>query len=329
MPTTCSIYGLGLEVNVAISSLAGLPKPARVDIRLKLGEMPPEVDVAGNVDAREYYVSPHLDELGQPDIRVESLLDLRYHRISYSDGTTVVIDAQGENVWAVGHEDTSDEDTATCLLGPIFGLVLRLRGVTCLHASAIVIGDSAIALVGPSGSGKSSTAAAFARLGFPVLSDDKVALVELHDSFQVQPAYPSVRLWGESVSSQFGSEDALPRITPNWDKRYLDLNGPGFQFQSKALPLAAIYFLGQRSGAPDLPRIEETSPREGLMALVSDMHASQLLNKPRRVEEFDFLARLVRQLPLRRVTPSDDFGKISQLCDSIVADFQKLALSGS
>ncbi len=38
------------------------------------------------------------------------------------------------------------------LLGLILGFVLRLRGVTCLHASAIAVRDRAIALLGPASS---------------------------------------------------------------------------------------------------------------------------------------------------------------------------------
>ena len=41
------------------------------------------------------------------------------------------------------------------------GFVMLLRGIVCLHASAIAIDDEAIALLGPAGSGKSTTAAAF------------------------------------------------------------------------------------------------------------------------------------------------------------------------
>ena len=94
---------------------------------------------------------------------------------------------------------------------------------SCLHASAVAIEGRAVAIVGPSGAGKSSTAAAFARLGYPVLSDDIVALTGDGQRFHVQPAYPRVRLWPSAVTSLFGSRDALPRIVPDWEKRYLPL----------------------------------------------------------------------------------------------------------
>jgi hypothetical protein len=159
-----------------------------------------------------------------------------------------------------------------------------------------------------------------------VLTDDVLALSDLGDDFEVQPAYPRVRLWTESVAAMFGSADALPRITPNWDKRFLDLNGPDCRFQHEALPLAAIYFLGGRSDALGTPRVETVSSRTGLMTLVSDTYVTYLLDPSRRAQEFELLGRLVANVPLRQVTPSTDLDRISELCDVIVDDFRKIAV---
>ncbi len=81
-------------------------------------------------------------------------------------------------------------DIVPYLQGQLLGLVQRLRGVTCLHASAILIGDRAIAVAGFAGAGKSSTAAAFLQMGFPVLADDVVPVFEEAGKFMVQPAHP-------------------------------------------------------------------------------------------------------------------------------------------
>lgn len=326
MPISCSIYGLGLQVNVPIAGLARLPAPRRIDVRMTIGAMPSDLEQLPGGSAQEYYVSPRLDEHDQPGLRAFKLLDAKYHQIAYSDGTTVVVDAAGENVWAVGPASATVEDTATYLLGPVLGFVLRLRGVTCLHASAVAVDGQAVALVGTSGAGKSSTAAAFARLGYPVLTDDVLALADYGDSFAVQPAYPRVRLWTETVASMFGTADALPLIAPNWDKRFLDLSEPNCQFQREPLPLAAIYFLGDRSDAPDAPRVTEVSARTGLMTLVSDTYITYLLDLARRAREFELLGRLVANVPLRQVTPHADIRRISDLCRLVIDDFRSIVV---
>ena len=328
---TCShsVYGLGIQVNVPIAGLAGLKAPPQVDVEISLGSMPPFLAAIPRDEWLEHYVGSDEGERGEPGNRYWRRSGGDYFRIEYVDGTVIVVNAQGSRVWAVSPQSATVEDTATYLLGPTLGFVLCLRGITCLHASAIAIADRAVALVGPTGSGKSSTAAAFARLGCPVLTDDVLALVDEGSFFTAQPAYPRVRLWPTSAESLFGSVDALPRITPGWDKRFLDLNGPRYRFQHRPLPLAAIYFLDERSADPVAPRIKAVGAREGLMSLVANSYATNLLDKPMRAKEFPVLGRLVESIPLRRVTPSADFGRITEACELITDDFLQMASCAS
>jgi hypothetical protein len=322
MSITCSIYGLGLQVNTAIAGLATLPKPERIDVVMTLGELPPGIDQIPESSVQSQYVSPQVDDDGRPEIVISTLLDSGFHRIAYSDGMNVVVDAHGTRVWVDGPH--SVDYMATSLLGPILGLVLRLRGIACLHGSAVAVGGQAIALVGPSESGKSSTAAAFARLGHAVLTDDKLAVLRRGDHYEVQPAYPSVRLWPESVASLFGSADALPVIAADSDKRFLDLTQTGFRFQSTPLPLAAIYFLGERRVMTDIAQIGPVTPRAGLMTLVSDLHATSVLDRSQRSAEFEFLGQLVENVPMRQLTPNADIALIDRLCQAILDDFDQL-----
>ena len=324
MSRSYSIYGLGVNTNVPIAGLAGLEPARQVDVRVSLGSMPPIVSSVPEEAWREYYASADLNEDGEHRIRVWRSAGNAHFRVTYADGTTFVVDALGSHIWATWPELASVEDTATYLLGPVLGFVLRLRGVTCLHASAVAIHGRAVALVGPSGSGKSTTAAAFARSGFAILTDDVLAFKDEGTRFNVQPAYPRVRLWPRSVEALFGSVDALPLITPGWNKRFLDLSGRHCGFQHEPLPLAAVYFLAERSAGPEVPRIVEIGARDGLMSLVANTYTSYLLDKQLRAAEFDLLGRLVQSTPLRRVTPSTDFGRITELCELITEDCLQL-----
>jgi hypothetical protein len=216
------------------------------------------------------------------------------------------------------------EDTATYLLGPVMGFTLLLRGSVCLHASAIAVGDQAIALLGPSGAGKSTTAAAFARSGYGVLSDDVVALANQGQTFLAQPAYPRIRLWPESVSALYGTGDALPCLTPTWDKRYLDLTGTGYRFQQEPLPLAAVYILDERREDQTSPSVQAVTAGEGLIALVANTYATRLMDKKMRAREFEMLGRIVTGVSVRRATAHTDMSHLSKLCDRILEDFHML-----
>jgi hypothetical protein len=289
--------------------------------------MPFWLDEVTGVDEEICYTSRHLDDLGQPLVRVHRVRGGDYFRLTYADGVAFLIDRAGSRIWSTWPATLSIEDTAIYLLGPILGFALRLRGVTCLHASAIAIGDEAIAFLGPGGAGKSTTAAAFAQRGYRVLSEDVVALRDSDDGFVVQPGYPHIRLWPTSVEMLHRFPEALPPLTPNWDKRYLDLVENGYQFQRSPLPLAAVYILGDRRAQPEAPVIEKISAREALMTLVENTYVNYLLEPAMRRDEFTVLTRLVEHVPIRSVRPHVDCARLAQLCDAILEDSQKICLS--
>lgn len=241
----------------------------------------------------------------------------------YRDNTTFVIDAHGSEVWADWPDDLTFEDMSTYLYGPIFAFLLRRRGLLCLHASSIRVGGSAIAVLGSGGAGKSTTAAAFAKSGFHVITDDVTALVEQSSTFLVQPGYPGLRLWPDSVSSLWGSPDALPAMTPNWEKRYLDLPKNGYQFATQPIPLSAIYVLGKRVDDPNAPLIEPDQ-QPAFVRLLANSYQNYLLDNGMRACEFDVLSRLVKAVPVRLVSPHADISRLPQLLELILRDIEVL-----
>lgn len=321
MPYRCTIYGLGVVANRPIP---GVPssETATDDIRIVFGTLPVWLHAVSGAQIETSYIADYTDECGNPVLCVFRLLEGQYYKFCYADGTVFVVDHVANDVWAEWPEPLTLEDATTYLLGPIMGFVMLLRGVVCLHASAIAIGSDAIALVGPAGAGKSTTAAAFAERGFSILAEDVVTLDDRIDHFLVRPAYPCIRLWPASVKALYGSESHLPKLTPNWDKCYLDLTDWPDQFQQQPLPLAAIYLLHERRDDSDAPFVEPLDRAVGLMSLVANTYATKLMDKDMRAREFELLTRLLKNVPLRRVTPHADPSRINKLCDSILSDFE-------
>ncbi|MDJ1180896.1 hypothetical protein PJF56_18710 [Roseofilum sp. BLCC_M91] len=272
------------------------------------------------------YESDERDEQGKPCLQVYKAQETGYFQLSYTDGSQFFINPDGTQVWTTCPDHLSIEDTATYLLGPVLGFVLRLRGITCLHASAIAVGQEAIAFVGDSGAGKSTTAAAFAKLGYPILSDDIVALVPQDNHFFIQPAYPRIRLWSSSVKILFESPDALPRLVPTnptWDKRYLHLNGREYHFQNQPLPLTQIYFLSPRDPQIESPYLQKISPASSLIKLIKHTYANVLLDSKMRANEFSLLSQLVRAVSCSEIVPSSNPKQIQKLCEVILNNFSK------
>jgi hypothetical protein len=293
-----------------------------VDVEVRVAEAPLLLRRAPPPLGLSKYVSPLRDDKGNPNLVVWELCAGCFFRLRYADRTEFLVARSGAEVWATWPEPLTLDDTATYLLGPVLGFVLRLRGAVCLHASTVALDGWAIALVGPAGAGKSTTAAAFARRGVPVLSDDVTCLDDRDGSFLVQPGNPRLRLWSDSAQVLFGAPDALPRMSPNWDKLYLDLRGCDCPFQETSLPQGAVYLLGERSRDIQAPFVEPVSPQEGLIELVANTYVNYLLDRSMRAQEFELLGRLMSRIPVRRVVPHEDPTRLPELCQTIVDDFQ-------
>jgi len=326
VPLCYSVFGLSLRTNRAVPGLIPLSTVVAADLRIWLGDMPLLRGHLGVPDDL-WYVSDGGDGK-TPGLQVWRVAGGAYFRLRYADGTEFLVDRAGSQAWATWPDSSTLEDTATYLLGPVLGFVLRLRGITCLHASAVAVGDQAIVLLGPASAGKSTTAAVFSRMGHRVLADDIVALSEQDEVVRVQPAYPQLRLWPEAVALLYGTADALPRLTPTWDKRALDLTTNGGRFQEQPLPLAAIYLLAERFPDPE-PRIEAIQGCESLLTLLANTYVGYLLDPAMRGQEFESLGRLVASVHVRRVVPSADLTHISRLCARIVDDCEALGCTAS
>lgn len=320
------VYGLRLAANIALPGLPGRHDSNLYDVRIWLKDLT-TLPSRFHEPMRVLHTSSNVAASGEPNLRVCLLPGGEHFGFFYGDGARFFVDRRGFEVWADWPENYSLEDTCTYLLGPVMAFMLRLRGTVCLHASAVAMGDRAIALVGSPGAGKSTIAAAFACSGFPVLSDDVVALADKGSQLLVQPGYPRVNLWPDSVRGLFGSENALPRITPTWDKRYLPLNETGHHFASSPLPLGAIYILDSRDSSLAAPMIERVSGKEAFIALVANTYVNYLLDQNMRRIEFDVLGRVVSEVPIRRVRSPEDPSAIFGLCEAIAGDARSLMAS--
>jgi hypothetical protein len=223
------------------------------------------------------------------------------YRFAYSDGIEFLVAVDARSVQGRWPAAMSCEDATEYLLGPILAFVLRLRGIICLHAAVIAAEDGCFAILAPAGHGKSTIAAACARRGWGILTEDLCAIERRDDRFWVVPSYPRIRLWPDAVAGLFGSADALPRITPDnpaWDKRYLDLTGDGFSFQATPLPLRAVYTHERRENA--VPTFEPLSPADALVTLLTNVYTRWQLSRAQRAHEFELLHELADAVPAKR-----------------------------
>jgi hypothetical protein len=323
LSTSHVVYGLKVAVNQPLPGLFVQSEATALDLGIRLKEEGP-ISTALNRAAKSFTIDSRRNDESQANLRTSTLPESEHVGLFYRDGARFAIECHGREVWADWPENYTLEDACTYLLGPVMGFVLRLRGTVCLHASAVAVDNRAIALVGQPGAGKSTTAAAFACCGFTVLSDDVVALADKETQFLVEPGYPRVNLWPDSVRQLFGSDDALPRITPTWEKRYLPLGQDGYQFASSPLPLGGIYILDGRDETLTAPIIKEISGEQAFILLVANTYVNYLLDQDMRRTEFDVLSRVVSGIPVRRVRAPEEPSAIFGFCEAIADDARRV-----
>lgn len=325
MQNTYCVYGLILHSNRPIPGLEAVRRSHNtVDIEIHLGAAPVREADSSAYPETLIFISSALLESGEPSLRIRRVADGAFLRMDYFDGVQFWLEREGKAIWARWPERLSLEHIAMYLMGPVLGVLLRLRGVTCLHASAVAIGDRAVAFVGDEGAGKSTTAAALARRGHVILSDDIVAFMERDGDLYIVPAYPYLSLWPDSVEMLYGSGKYLPSFSANVDKRMLSLGKDRLQFAEEPLRLGAIFLLGERSADPAAPFFEAIAPQECLLSLVANSYATRLLNEEMRACEFALLGRMLSVVPVRRVRPHEDRSKINLLCDRIEEACRKM-----
>ncbi len=317
------VFGLHVHSNLPLRGVnPDNSSTEACEVELHLG-LRPYVEKENSRPEELTYVSSDTEPTGEPSLRIWKVDDGVYVRLAYADGTEFWLDRRRENIWASWPDRLSLENAATYLFGPVLGLLLRLRGVTCLHASAVSFGERSVAFVGTAGAGKSTTAAAFARQGYAALSDDIVTLERQQGQFYVQPAYPYLCLWPDSVQMLYGAAEELPRFLGDWDKRCLLLGEGGERYENRSLPLGAIYVLGARRPDP-APYIEALRPQSALLCLIADTYANKILDRNMRAKEFEVLGQLVSSVAVRRVYPNGDPSRIEELCRAIRKDYESL-----
>lgn len=308
-------HGLRLESNRPIPGLldCDASDAAPPDLSIRFGETPPAPHRS------PWFESPYKTSDGRPVLVAMRGADDHIF-LEYADGPTFLIDASCTTVWVTWPDRLDISSTTSYLLGPVLGIVLRLRGRTCLHASAVLVDGRACAFVGSEGAGKSTLAAAFARAGFQVLSDDTVSLELREGSWWTAPGYPRIRLWPDAVSAL--DVDDVRAVKPgangSTSRYHLDLSIDN-RFARVAAPLGAIYLLEFDADAVR-PRIEPVVPAQAVPILAAHTFASRVLDRDRRIAEFQTLTDLLTSVPMRRLMRQSDLAALGEVCNAVVGD---------
>jgi hypothetical protein len=318
------VYDLWLSVNIEIPGLqVAETENEKPDVEINLGSFPNGLIRKNNQPVELYYLDQGNDQSETPHLVVNTIANGKFFHFRYDVGVEFICDSHATTVWGQWDESLNLNDIVGYLLGPILGFLLRVRGITCLHASGIVVNGKALALVGASGVGKSTLAAAFATEGHTVLTDDVMPLVFKKEILHAVAGYPHIRLYPKSFKNLKGIPNELPELMSNSDKCFLDLTTTSYQFQCGSVPLKIIYILDwDIDNTLENVKISSVAPSKAVSLLAANTYRNELLNSEMKSNEFLFLGRLASLIPMKKIQPVDDIAAIPELVEAILSDNQ-------
>ncbi len=269
------------------------------------------------------YVSPYINNAGD---NLLTLYTLSEYQVMHYTG---IADFYLFDREIICHllDSAQQELAALHILPAIISVWLELHDrVASLHASAVVVGQQAIAFLGHSGHGKSTLAAAFAQAEYPLLSDDILVVEDREEEFIARPGYPFMRLWPDEAELFYGSYEGLEVIRAGIAKRRVPVGQDRFgKFFDQATPLAAIYLLQrhQVSEGSETIRIAPISPREAVIELIRFAYSSRLSEAlGRNAGRLDFFARLAGQVQLRYLAFPSGHEHLPAVLSALLADLR-------
>jgi hypothetical protein len=254
-----------------------------------------------------------------------STIDGDWLRLRYShkgEWAEFVIDPPATTVYSSASAGVRSADIAELLLGPVFAAVLAKRGRTCLHGAVVAVNGSVLCLLGVKGSGKSTTSLALIQRGGTLIADDTAVLCEVEDRPGVFVDAARLRIRADAAALV---RDPFERLPPRWtcdtpdEKRYLEVPRPPGTPLGEVVDLDCVYFLGSRNGSVE-PSIRPLSAVEAFSRLMASRHPAGAVTPGGERRDFEVLARLAGQVPVRELSRPDGLATMDRIVDALLAD---------
>ncbi|HEX6127379.1 MAG TPA: hypothetical protein VFZ23_18555 [Pyrinomonadaceae bacterium] len=291
-------YGLNINSAVQLPDLIAGDQTPDAQIRYgHVSDSPALEALEANCEVFERPGFRMLVSAGQMCIRWERVGTFLVHR-----GDEIIVEPE---------EGILEKDLQAFLTGPVLSVLLHQRGYFVLHASAVVIGGSAVAFLGAKGDGKSTLAAHMQVRGHRLIADDIVPVQLQNGSVVVTSGFPRIKLYDDSIMAVGGEPSDFPLIHSLVEKRSFRHRD---NFSTEPIPLSSIFVLAES---------EDIGLRQlGQAAAFIEVTRHTFVNRYLRAldeesKHFQQCQQLVKTLPVWMLSRPHDFTVIHEVCSLI------------
>ena len=286
----------GLRVSSAVPlPFDSLPAPVQdADVTVRLGAVPAELPGSDVVRKARWQARP-----GVFLIEVEGVA-----RYLVEGGRDITVAPLGGD----------DADIAAFFANAPFAVLLQQRGVLTLHSSSVATGGGAALLLGESGVGKSSLAAALVERGFPLIADDVTGLVaDANGRVTALPGFASLRLWADTLDEMRWRGRGESKMRQSMDKYWM----PVERARATPLPVHAAFVLkanGSNVGIDPMPE------RDAFSLLWSNTHRARAMGAIGKTQtRFRTVAAMAQRVPVALATRPRHPFLLDALADRVAA----------
>jgi hypothetical protein len=198
------------------------------------------------------------------------------------------------------------------LLDQVLPLALGRMGRTAIHASAVHVPRlGVVAFAGRTGCGKSTLAAALARAGCAVLSDDCLVIAVRSGGVWAIPSYPGVRLWPDAAS-RLGYRG---RLVAHYSDKVRVATG-GLPSGDRPARLRALFLLSPPSGIRGVS-VSARRPLEAFIGLTRLTYLLDIEDRTGLTRLFNQLGVLSERVPMAALRLPKDGGRLAELAGEV------------
>jgi len=235
-------------------------------------------------------------------VATQGAMSVQWHRV----GTFLI--HGGSEVIIEPEPSVPPEDLQPFLTGPVLSVLLHQRGSLVLHASAVVIGNSAVAFLGAKGDGKSTLAAHLQVRGHRLIADDIVPVNLENNDPMVVAGFPRIKLYNDSIAAVGEEPSDFPVIHRYVEKRsfrYCD------SVSSEPISLRGVYVLSES----DEVGLEELGHAAAFIEITRHSFVNRYLKALKdESKHFQQCHELIKRIPVCRLNRPREFSVMNDVC---------------